>query len=78
MFRYRALLVDTEANNERPVQAYFNDLKAAQYWAKLMLKRASARSEVVLYKTTEREIGVINKDDPGTVSDTQPAAEEAD
>jgi hypothetical protein len=79
MLRYRVLLVDTEANHQRPVQAYFNDLRLADQWAQAALKNAHEHAAVVFYMVTEHELGVLKKDDDtSAIPGLQPAGKEAD
>jgi hypothetical protein len=79
MLRYRVLLVDTEAVQERPVQAICNNVPQVSGWAKATLATASKHSYVVVYRVTELEVGTIKKSDydQSSVSRVQPAGKEA-
>ena len=63
MLRYRVLLVDTEQEYKRPVQALFNTVPQATDWAKAVLQRAGKAAYVVLYLTTETEVGTFKRTD---------------
>jgi hypothetical protein len=77
MFRYRVLLVDTATCRERPLQAHFMSLFSAEQWARQTLKNASNGAEVVFYAVKETEMGVMTRDDTGTIQSLQPAGRQA-
>lgn len=78
MLRYRALLIDTAAIQERPVQQFFSTLEAADDWATKVLARAHEHAEVVMYSIQEREIGKIYKSDLEHDKGTEPGIQPAD
>lgn len=78
MLRYRCLLIDTEAYQERPVQGFLNTVRDVQNWAELSLSGASKVAYVVVYRVEETEIAVMRKNDKGTVQGLRPVEAQAD
>ncbi len=77
MLRYRVLLIDTEAFQERPVQAFLNSITEIQNWAEIVLRKASKSASVVVYRIMETEVAIMRKNDKGTVQGLRPVEEEA-
>jgi hypothetical protein len=64
MLRYRVLLIDTESNYRRPIQAYFNSMEQVDDWTSKLLKATPGKDAwVEIYESVEREIGRVNKKD---------------
>ena len=64
MLKYRVLLIDTESNYRRPIQAYFNTMEQVDDWVEKILAATPGKGAwVEIYETSEREIGRINKKD---------------
>lgn len=62
MNKYRALLVDPEAKQERPVQVFGNDLSEIQRWSETVLTAAVSKDAAVLiYQTIEQQISIVNR-----------------
>lgn len=65
--RYRAVLVDRDAKQERPVQILTNSRPSADEWAAMQLeKAASPDAAVLVYQTVEQQIAIIQKPKPET------------
>lgn len=81
MLTYRVLLIDTEKEYKRPIQAFFADVKNIEPWAKSVLRAAGKNAHVVVYRVNEIEIGTFKRTDydydKGSVPNLQPAGEEA-
>lgn len=78
MLRYRALLVDPDVIQERPIQGFLNSISDIQTWAKLSLSKASANAYVVVYRVMETEVATLRKNDKGAIQGLRPVEEEAD
>lgn len=78
MLRYRVLLIDIEAHQERPVQAYFNNANDVRDWSQAMLKKASKRAYVSVYHVLETEKWKLTLDDQGSIQGSRPLEKEAD
>ena len=74
MLRYRALLIDTAKSYQRPVQQFFNDIETATDWAKKTLAGASPHATVCFYRTTEKEMHSLSREDVFPSADKEPSA----
>ncbi len=78
MLRYRCLLIDTEAYQERPVQGFLNTVTDVQNWAQIALSKASSKAYVVVYRVQETEVAKLVKDDKGAIQGLRPIETQAD
>jgi len=63
--QYRARFTNSaNPNPERPVEAYFTDIRNAHFWRDTMLLVAAPNSSVTLYQTVEQQVGLWVKPDP--------------